>query len=177
MNDAADVDQGQDIDAIGASEAQGADVSQQPPAYDRQFPQNDPVPVDVTDTVYGSFREAFGEDEAAGLQRAWGDHAVLNQAVVKHFIADHPDLDQVYVQHQTEAGGLSVDGVLAGLDYLLEKAGIADPLELLKQHPELDYIYNDHADEQGTLSAVGLYRALHYVGKKSGYKFNYRGKR
>ena len=143
---------------------------------DEQFPQHVPVPVDVTDKIYTAMREEFNEDEAASLQRAWGDHAWGNEQVVRAVIRDHPAIDSIYVQNQTETGGLSADGVEHALRYLLEQAKESETV-FLKKHPELEGIYFDHADENGNLSVTGAYRALHYLGKTRGYKFNYRGQR
>ena len=143
---------------------------------DEQFPQRVPVPVNVNDKIYGAFREEFNEDEAASLQRAWGDNAWGNEQVVRAVIRDHPAIDSIYVQNQTETGGLSADGVEHALRYLLEQAKESET-EFLKKHPELEGIYFDHADENGNLSVTGAYRALHYLGKAKGYKFNYKGQR
>jgi hypothetical protein len=147
---------------------------------DTQFQHVEPVPVDITDATYRAFRENFGEDEATSLQRAWGDNALGNERIVGAVIEDHPKLDQIYVEHQTENGALSSDGVVHALRYVLEQSGkdvsSASALAFLKKHPELDNIYYDHADEDGNLSITGLYRALHYIGKATGYKFTYRGK-
>ena len=143
---------------------------------DEQFPQHVPVPVDVTDKIYGAFREEFNEDEAASLQRAWGDHAWGNEQVVRAVIRDNPAIDSIYVQNQTETGGLSADGVEHALRYILEQSGETESA-FLKKHPELDALYFDHVTADGGITPAGLYRMLHYFGKTAGHKFNYRGQR
>ena len=87
-------------------------------------------------------------------------------------IRDHPQLDRIYVEHQTD-NGLSFDGVADMLLYVM--AGESESA-FLKEHPEIENIWNDHADEQDNLSITGAYRLLHYLGKKSGYRHTYRGK-
>lgn len=160
-----------------AGETLGGEEKTEEPGEDTQFPQHVPIPVEITDRVYRAFLDDFGEDEAANLQRAWGNNAFQNEQIVRAVIRDHPRLDQVYVHHQTE-NGLSYEGVVRVLRYVLDHSDEsgASGESFLKNHPELVNIFDDHADEQGNISITGAYRLLHYIGKQSGYRHTYRGK-
>lgn len=137
-----------------------------------------PVPVEVTGKVYSDFKEAFGEDQAALLQKKWGDKAFQNEGVVRAVMEDHPDFDGVYADHQSEDGGISVQGLSLAAEYLAKETGFNDLEELSKAWPELDAIILDNYDERTqTVSAVGIYQALAYIGQRSGYRYTYREKR
>lgn len=162
------------LDDTGEDAASPAgDEKTEEPGDDTQFPQYVPVPVEITDRFYNTFREEFSEDDSASLQRHWGNNAFGNEQIVRAVIKNHPQLDRIYVAHQTD-NGLSFDGVADMLLYVLEQSGESGE-SFLKKHPEIENIYNDHADEQGNISITGAYRLLHHIGKKSGYRHTYRG--
>lgn len=130
-----------------------------------------PVPVELTSSVYDDFKEAFGEDQAALLQSKWGDRALQNEGLVEAVMEDHSSLDQIYTEHQAEDGGISTQGIAQAAEYLLENTEFNDLDELSAAYPELDAIILENYDERTqTVSAVGIYEALAYIGKRSGYK-------
>ena len=60
-----------DTDTDAAGETPAGDEKTDEPGEDMQFPQHVPIPVEITDRVYNTFREELSEDEAASLQRHW----------------------------------------------------------------------------------------------------------
>lgn len=160
----------QQLEMLEAQESEADDQS-------GDFGPPKPVPVELNDEVYQGFREQFGEDEAARLQNALGDHAFEHANVTAALIEDHPEIGRVYEQHQTEDGSLSIHGVQAGMNYLMKTAGYESPEALETAHPELAALWHEHADDNGNLSPVGFQRMLSYLAKRSGYKYTHRGRR
>lgn len=137
-----------------------------------------PVPVEKTGEVYNNFNEAFGPDQAELLQKRWGDRAVQNEGVVRAVMEDHSSFDQIYAEHQSEDGGISVQGLSLAAEYLVEKTGLNDLEELSAKFPELDAIILENYDERTqTVSPVGIHLALAYLGQRSGYRYTYREQR
>ena len=137
-----------------------------------------PVPVEVTGQVYKDFNEAFGPDQAELLQKRWGDRAFQNEGVVRAVMEDNPPFDQIYGEHQSEDGGISVQGLTLAAEHLAKEAGFNDLEELSQTSPEIDGIILDNYDERtGTISAAGIHLALAYLGQQLGYRYTYRGQR
>jgi len=160
-----------DYSAVESVEAEAPPSAAAP----EQFPEFVPIAVEHNDGVYSAFKTEHGEDAASELQRYWGNEALANERIVAAVIQDNPEINNVYAEHQNDAG-LSFEGAQAMFRYAFEKSGIKSPEAFLSEYGELDQIFFDHADSDGNLSAVGLRRALHYWGQKSGYKYQYRGK-
>ena len=136
-----------------------------------------PVPVEITDEIYNNFKSEYGEDQAQQLQSAWGDSALENEKIIGAVIEDHPQIDELFVQYQSD-NGISIEGAAEAAEYITQKFGFESLEELSKHHPELDQIFYDHYDEPtGTLSMVGIKQSLAYIGKRSGYSYKHREKR
>ena len=136
-----------------------------------------PVPVESTDEIYNNFKSEYGEDQAQQLQSAWGDNALENEKIIGAVIEDHPQIDELFVQYQSD-NGISIEGVAEAAEYIAQKFGVESLEELSKHHPELDQIFYDNYDEPtGTLSMVGIKQSLAYIGKRSGYSYKHREKR
>ena len=139
-------------------------------SFDDPFAEYEPTPVEVTDEIYTRFGTEFGDNNAAVLLAAWGDNAVSKDAVVSALLNDTPQISAIYAEHQTESGGLSLEGVSAASQYLLDNSNFKSPEELAQAHPELDHLYFDHADKDGAVSPAGVAIMLAYLAEKSGYK-------
>ena len=136
-----------------------------------------PVPVEITDEIYNNFKSEYGEDQAQQLQSVWGDSALENEKIIGAVIEDHPQIDELFVQYQSD-NGVSIEGVAEAAEYITQKFGFESLEELSKHHPELDQIFYDNYDEPtGTLSMVGIKQSLAYIGKRSGYSYKHREKR
>jgi len=158
---------------------QQAEISDDNAGVTDQSPQDlesgDPVSVEITGGIYNNFKSEYGEEQAAQLQSLWGDSALENEKIIGAVIEDHPQIDELFVQYQSD-NGVSIEGVAAAAEYISQKFGFESLEELSKHHPELDHIFYDHFDEPtGTLSMVGVKQALSYFGKRSGYRYTYRG--
>jgi len=162
-----------DSDTTGGSKGEPA----APPTLEDLEPEI-PVPTEITGEIYNAFKENFGADQAELLQKRWGDKAVQNEGVVRAVMKDNSPFNEIYAEHQSDDGGISVQGLQAAAEYLTKEAGFNDLDELSKAWPELDAIILENYDERtGTISAVGIYQALAYIGQRSGYKFTYREQR
>lgn len=129
-----------------------------------------PVPVEITSRVYERMRAEFDDDQAAALQRAWGDAGAVNDALVGALAKD-AGLTAIYESHQTDTGALTLDGAQAAADAL--KAAGAPP-EVLDD-PELERLYLDHMDERtGALSPAGVKIVLAHVARRWGYRMTRR---
>ncbi len=158
------------------AEAGGESESEKPAPVQDSGP-SDPIPVEHTDVVYAQIRSEFGEDEAFLLQNAWGDNAVAKDAIVGSFLKDSPAIGNLYEQHQTDSGGLTLEGVQAVYRHLLDNSDYANSEVMDRAHPELTALYNDYADESGAIGIAGVKVILAYVAQKSGFEHVYRAKR
>lgn len=138
---------------------------------------SDLLPVEATSAVYELVRAEFGEDEAAILQRKWGDRAVAQDAIVAAMLESDPAIGNIYEANQTDSGGLSREGVEAAYAHILDRAEFSSPEELDRAHPELLALYRDYSDEAGTLSPAGVRIVLAHLAAKSGFTHTYRAKR
>jgi hypothetical protein len=144
-------------------------------SFDDEFEEFESVPVERTDEIYSRFKEHFGSDESASLQNIWNDSAVANEAIVSAVVQDHPTIDKIYVEHQRENGGLSLEGIQATAQYLAQTSGFDTVESMGKAHPELESLFWDYYNEStGTISPTGLYRMLAYVGARSGFRYTHK---
>lgn len=144
-------------------------AGQEAPWQVDQSPQQEPAPVWETDRVYNTYRDELGEDVSEALKREWGDNAVRNEKIMRAVIADHPRLDSIYVEHQSDDGlSISRDGVGQMMRYVLNRSG-ETPESFLATYPAVENIFADHSDGEGNLSLIGAYKFLHLVGRESGY--------
>ena len=142
-------------------------AGQEAPWQVDQSPQQEPAPVWETDRVYNTFRDELGEEVSESLQRVWGNNAVRNERIVRDVIGEHPRLDQIFVNHQTDTG-MSHDGFKQMLRYVADQTG-ETPESFMASYPGVSGIYADHSDADGNLSITGIYLFLRYIGKESGY--------
>ena len=105
-----------------------------------------PVPVEITGEIYSTFKAEYGEEQAMQLQSAWGDNALENEKIIGAVIEDHPQIDELFVQYQSD-NGVSIEGVAAAAEYIAQKSGFESLEELSKHHPEQDQIFYDTYDE------------------------------
>ena len=151
-----------------ADEVESSDDSH---SFDDPFVEYVPVPVEITDAVYSQFRDEFKDAHgAAALQNAWGDSAVAKDAIVGQLLDNAPEIGALYESFQTEAGGLSLEGVSAATQYLMDNSSFNSPEALAAAHPELDHLYLDHSDASGNLSPAGVKIILAYIAGKSGFE-------
>jgi hypothetical protein len=144
-------------------------------SFDDEFAEIQPVLVEETDAVYSQFRDEFEDDHgAAALQNAWGDSAVEKDALIGALLNDSPEIGALYEQHQTAVGGLSLEGVSAATQYLMDNSGFNSPAALNAAHPELELLYLDHSDAGGNLSPAGVKILLAHIAGKSGYRHTYK---
>ena len=130
------------------------------------------VPVEVTDEIFNSFKEDWGEDESASLQKHWGDNAHANQSLTRALVEDHQELQAALDEHLSLDDGLDLEGAQLIGAFLAEKAGFPDVNSMVREHEEIGHIFNESFDEStGRLSASGTLRVLHYIAKHSGYQF------
>lgn len=171
VNDSTDE---QDDEALEESALLEGTDGDQPAETPEDLEPGEPVPVEITGEIYNNFKSEYGEEQAAQLQSLWGDSALENEKIIGAVIEDNPQIDELFIQHQTD-NGVSIEGVATAAEYIAQKFGFESLEELSKNHPELDYIFYDHYDEPTqTLSMVGVKQALSYFGRRSGYKFTYR---
>ena len=147
-------------------------------SLDDPFVEYEPVSVEQTDAVYSQFRDEFEDAHgAAALQNAWGDSAVAQDAIIGQLLNASPEIGALYEAHQTDAGGLSLEGVSAATQYLMDNSSYETPEALNAAHPELEHLYLDHSDTSGNLSPAGVKIILAYIAGKSGFEHNHKVKR
>ena len=95
---------------------------------------------------------------------------MAKDSIVTALLNDTPAIAAIYTEHQTEDGGLSLEGVSAASQWLMENTDHKSPEALALAHPELDHLYYDHADKDGAVSPAGVAIMLAYLAEKSGYK-------
>jgi len=133
------------------------------------------TPVEVTDEIFNSFKENFGEDESASLLRHWGDNVAPNQSLTRALISDHQELQSALDNHLSLDDGLDLEGAQLIGAFLAERGGYPDIDSMVREHEEIGHIFDESFDEStGRLSASGTLRVLHYIAKHSGY--TYKGK-
>ena len=135
------------------------------------------IPVEITSEIFRSFEENFGEDEAANLQRHFGDKAHVNQSLVRGLVSDHQEIEAALDNHLSLDNGLSLQGVQLIGEFLAERAGFTDIDSMVRAHPEIGHIFDESFDENtNSLSATGTLRVLHYCASRSGYSYKFKGK-
>lgn len=168
------------IEKVEGSQEQEPALVDGEAAFDEQFPgyRREPVPVVETSNFYNLFGQNYGADEAAVLQRVYGDHAVEKNHIVASVFRDHPEFDDIYEECATEGGGISGAGMEKIIGKLLKESPHRTVESLERRVPELFAIIDDHYDETtDTVSAAGVHRAIAYIGERSGYRYTYRGKK
>jgi hypothetical protein len=128
------------------------------------------TPVAVTSEIINGFKEDWGEDESASLQKHWGDQTLANQSLTRALVEDHTELQAALDNHLDHDNGLSLEGAQLVGEFIAERAGYRDIDAMLLEHPEIGHIFNESFNEN-SLSASGTLRILHYVAEKSNYRY------
>lgn len=144
-----------------------------PPAVEQAGPAL-PVPVAITSDRLAMLRECFGPATADRLQSAWGDKTLHRLEEINALAIDHSRFGEIVAKHETPDGGLSMKGIEAAAEYLVEKAGLADADDLARRHPGLHAVFLEDRTHDG-ISAAGLYKALSYIARSTGYRFTFGG--
>jgi hypothetical protein len=130
------------------------------------------TPVEITDEIFNSFKEDWGEDESASLVKHWGDNALANQSLARGLVEDHQEIQAALDNHLDNDKGLSTEGVQLVGEFIAERAGYSDMDSMVREHPEIGHIFNESYNKStNALSASGALRVLHYVASRSGYSF------